>query len=510
VATDLGQPSAGPQERVPRPRGAHAAVKGRPPATLASRVVRAPRPAPPRPAPYRTSVAGLCAAVLVAVVVPLAVLQIPDAIAWSLPSQFAVAGPNALASLLRAASLALPAMAVAAPFGALATRRFRAAPVLLAGLLVIGVADALGEGARTIVLIGADRLLHGLGAGISMAAVAAIVAERRQIARSLAGWWACAVVCALAAAPALMRYRVTVGGWRAALQPYPWLAGTALALAALYAILAEESARTAVRSVSRGRRPPQAPPRRTFPAAERALLALLTAPVAGMCAVTVAVTYRGDHAVVAAAIADAIALVGLAVMAIRASTAGRLAAVCAVIGFTVAPAAGAVSALTSPGQPGWEAGGAALAAAVCAAALTRPTTSARTVIAAGLFVAAAAFAAASLAGSAVAGPGVLALLCVPLAGGLTAALAGAVRDAGTGGALCGVVLLLAGVVGGYLAAGAVQLQALQTARTAAAVHAALVTTTARWALLAAVVTAAVALIIAAAPGRRAGGTPERG
>ena len=41
-------------------------------------------------------------------------------------------------------------------------------------------------------------------------------------------------------------------------------------------------------------------------------------------------------------------------------------------------------------------------------------------------------------------------------------------------------------------------------------HAALVTTTARWALLAAVVTAAVALIMAAVPGRRAGGTPERG
>jgi hypothetical protein len=487
----------------------------------------------------------------VAAVVPLAVLQIPDAIAWSLPSQFAAAGPNALASLLRAASLALPAMAVAAPFGALATRRFRAGPVLLAGLLVIGAADALGEGARTVPLIGADRVLHGLGAGISMAALAAIVAER-PLARSLAGWWACAVVCALAAAPALMRHRVTVGGWRAALQPYPWLAGVALALAALYAILAEATARTAVRNVSPGGRrippgelhPPEAPwqpsgtggsrppsplapPRRAFPAAERALLALIAAPVAGMCAVTVAVTYRGDRAVVAAAIADAIALAGMAVMAVRASTAGRLAAVCAVIGFTVAPAAGAVSALTPPGQPGWEAGGAALAAAVCAAALalTRPAASTRTATAAGLFVAAAAFAAASLAGSAVAGAGVLALLCAPLAGGLAAALAAAVRGAGTGGAVCGVVLLLAGVVGGYLAAGAVQLQALQDARTAAAVHTGLVTTTTRWALLAAVVTAAVALVMAAAPGRRgptrttdsgappvrpAGGTPDRG
>ena len=508
MAADLGKPSAEPQERVPRPRGAHAAVKGRPATAPASPAVRVRLPAA-----VRANAAGLCAAALVAAVVPLAVLQIPDAIAWSLPPQFAVAGPNALASLLRAASLALPAMAVAAPFGALATRRFRAGPVLLAGLLAIGVADALGEGVRTVPLIGVDRLLHGLGAGISMAAVAAIVAERRQTARSLAGWWACAVVCALAAAPALMRHRVTVAGWRAALQPCPWLVGAALALAALYAILADGSPRTTVR--------------RAFPAAERALLALLTAPVAGMCAVTVAVTYRGEHALVAAAIADAIALVGLAVMAVRASTAGRLAAVCAVIGFTVAPAAGAVSALTPPGQPGWEAGGAALAAAVCAAALTltRPATSARTATAAGLFVAAAAFAAASQAGPAIADAGVLALLCVPLAGGLAAALAAAVRGAGTGGAVCGVVLLLAGVVGGYLAAGAVQLQALQAARTAAAVHTALITTTARWALLAAAVTTAVALVMAAAPARRgstrttdsgvppvrpAGGTPDRG
>jgi hypothetical protein len=534
VATDLGKPSTEPQERVSRPRGAHAAVKGRPAAfpaskgrpaaskgrpaaTPASSTPGAPGPAPARRVLSRLTAAGLCAAALVATVIPLAVLQIPDAIAWSLPSQFAAAGPNALASLLRAASLALPAMAVAAPVGALATRRFRAGPVLLAGLLVIGVADALGEGVRTVALIGADRLLHGLGAGISMAAVAAIAAERRQAVhttgRSLAGWWACAVVCALAVAPVLMRHRVTVGGWRAALQPYPWLAGAALALAALYAILTEGTARTAVRS--------------TFPAAERALLALLTVPVAGICAVTVAVTYRGDRAVIATAIATAIALAGLAVMAVRASTAGRLAAVCAVVGFTVAPAAGAVSALTSPGQPGWEAGATALAAAACAAALalTRPARSAPTATAAGLFVAAAAFAAVSLAGSAVADRGVLALLCLPLAGGLTAALAAAVRGAGTGGAMCGVVLLLAGVVSGYLAAGAMQLQALQAARTAAAVHSALVTTTARWALLAAVVTAAVALVMAPAAarhrptrttdsgvpsGRRAGGPPDRG
>lgn len=407
-------------------------------------------------------------------------------------------------------------MAVAAPFAALATRRFRAAPVLLGGLLVIGAADVLGEGARTVLLIGVDRLLHGLGAGISMAAVTAVVAERRQVARSLAGWWACAVVWALAVAPVLMRHRVAVGGWRAALQPYPWLAGAALALAALYAVLAEETegtARTTVRSA--------------FPATERVLLGLLAAPVAGICAVTIAVTYRGGHAVVAAAIASAIALVGLTVISVRTSTAGRFAAICAVTGFTVAPAAGTVAALNPAGRPGWEAGGAALAAAAGGAvlALTRRPAQARTVSAAGLFVAAAALAAASQGAPPVTHAGVLALLSVPLAGGLGAALAAPMRGTGTGAAMLGIVLLLTGVVAGYLAAGAVQFQALQHAQTAAAVRTALVATSARWALLAAGVAAAVALVIAVAPGprgsarstdsgappvRRAGGMPDRG
>jgi hypothetical protein len=448
----------------------------------------------------RNAAVVFCAAALVAVVVPLAVLQIPDAIAWSLPARFAAAGPNVLGSLLRTAGLALPAMAVAAPFGALATRWFRAGPVLLAGLLAIGAADALGGTARTVLLIGVDRSLHGLGAGISMAAVAAIVAERGRTARSLAGWWACATVCALAVAPAVMRHLVTVGGWPAALRPGPWLTGAALALAALYALLTERIARTAVRSA--------------FPGLERALLALLVPPVAGIAAIAFAVTYQGSHAVIAAAIADAIALAGLTVMTVRASTAGRLAAVCAVTGFTVMPTAGAVTALAPPAGLGPEIGCAVAVAALCGAALALArrgadagsvragTTFTRMATAAGLGVAAAAFGAVSVAGPAVTDARVLALLCVPLIGGLAAALTAALRGAGPGGALCGVVLLLAGVAGGYLAAGAVQMQALSGARTSAAVHAALLTATTRWALIAAAVTAAVALALAFAPVRR--------
>ena len=581
MATDLGKASAGPGERVLRPRGAHAAAKSGRGARHTARdttgglralhaLFRPDRvPAPPavstvHPAPARTAVASVCAVALVAVVVPLAVLQIPDAIAWSLPAPFTVAGPNALASLLRGASLTLPAMAVAAPFGALAARRFRAEPVLLAGLLAIGAADLLGQVADTVLLIGADRLLHGLGAGISLVAMAAIVAERSQATRSapgpqapagprsapgpqaapgprsalgprsaigprsLAGVWACAMVCALAAAPSLIRCRVTAGGWHAALQPFPWLVGTALALAALHAILTEGTARAArtVRTAVRS----------AFPATERALLALLAAPVAGMCALSVAVTYQNDRAVVAAAIADAITLAGLAVMVMRASTAGRLAAVCAVTGFTVAPAAGVVTALVPPAEVGPQAGCAMVAAAVCGAALaltqrssqsgrartqpgsiasartqpgsiasarTQPSSTVSATISAGLAVAAAAFGAAYLAGPAVTHALVLSLLCVPLTGGLAAALAAALRGTGTGAAVCAVVLLLAGVVSGYLAAGAVQLQALQGVRTTAAVQTALVATMARWALIAAAVTGAAALAVATASRPRA-------
>ncbi len=147
-----------------------------------------------------------------------------------------------------------------------------------------------------------------------------------------------------------------------------------------------------------------------FPAADRAHLALLAAPIAGLGTITVAVTYRGEHAVAAAALAEAIA--------------------------------------------------------------------------------------------AVVQPLVLALLCVPVAGGLAAALAGALRATSAGGAACGLVLLVTGVLAGYLAAGAVRLQALGQARTVTAVHAALITTSVRWALVAAAVSVVAALVLACTPGRK--------
>jgi hypothetical protein len=578
VTTDLGKGPARTNDALPRQRGgAHAAAK-----TSRLRRKRGPAPVPlstadpipavpwpreadawpsrrpqrtqgapqtqdarPRADAARSTAAGLCALAIVATVIPLVVLQIPDAIAWSLPPRLA-GGPAAVASLLRASGLALPAMAVAGSLAALAVRWLRAGPVLLAGLLALAAADMVGDAARTVALIGVDRSLHGAGAGIAMAGVVAIAAEQRSQGRSkqgrskqgrskqgrskqgrskqgrskqgrskqgrpergqpgagppdtgsrlLAGWWAAFTVAGLATAPELMRHRVSSGGWHAALQPCPWLTGTALVLGALYAMLAEGTAGTTARNV--------------FPAAERAQLALLTAPVAGICAIAVAVTYRGDKAVVAAAIADAIALVGIAAITARAGTAARFAVVCAVTGFTLAPAAGAVTALTEPAQPTAGTGVAVLAAALCGAALAmasrRPHARATTAI--GLSVAAVGLATLDLAGLAAPSGRLLAVLCVPLAGGLAAALTASLRATGAAGALAGVVILVAGLVAGYLAAGAMQLRALTGARTVPAAHAALVTAAGHWALVTAAITGAVALALACTSARQRAASP---
>jgi hypothetical protein len=416
---------------------------------------------------------------VVAAVIPLAVVQIPDAIAWALPPRLADAGPATVASLLRVSGLALPAMAIAAPLAALAVRRMRAGPVLLAGLLVIAAADVAGGIAHTVLEIGADRSMHGLGAGIVLAATAAIVAEQQQQARRvvagwwarvLAGWWAAVTVAGLAAAPELMRHRVVPGDWHAALQPYPWLTGTALALAALYAVLAESTAATAARSA--------------FPVAERAQLALLATPVAGICAIALAVTYRSGNAVVAAAVTDAIALAGIAAITARAGTAARFAVVCAVTGFTLAPTAAAVTALA---QPTAESGYAVLAAALGGAAIALMSKR-KAVTSAGLLLAAAGFGAMYL----TEGRNSAALLC---AAGLAAALTSSLRATGAAGAMAGVVILLAGVVAGDLAVGSVQLRALTGAPSAPAMPGALAAATGRWLIIAAAVTAVVGLAL---------------
>lgn len=480
MTAELRQESAKTDIVVPRQRGAHAAVRqGRPRGA----------PAEPRATPrqkLRSAAADLVAFTVVAAVVPLALLQLPDAIAWAIPPQFATAGAGTESELLRVSGLALTAMVIAVPLGALTVRRFRAWPVLMAGLGVFGLADLLGTTARTVGQIGIDRALHGCGAGIALAAVLALAAERRNRAgRLLAGWCGACTVTGLAAAPEVMRYRLASGDWHAALQPYPWLTGAALGLTALYALLAEGSLTRGTRASFRG--------------TERSQLAVLAVPVTGMCVAAIAVSFGHSQSVSAAAVAEAVSLAGLAVMTARTGSSGWLSVACAVTGFTLAPAAGAVTDLmrasTGPARYGPVMCALALCAAALCGAIIAVTANARLVMACGLLAAAAGFGVAALIPGQLSGEH-LVLICLPVACGLAAALAAGLRGTGAPGAMCGMVLLLAGVLAGYLADGAFELQAIVAASGGASgIRTALTTADARWNVSAAILAGGVALIL---------------
>jgi hypothetical protein len=407
-----------------------------------------------RAAATRGGAADAVAAAVVVAAPPLCVLQAPDAIGWALGGPSLAAGGQD--ALLRASGLALPAMAAAAGVAALAARRLRAWPVLLAGLLVLAGADVLGDWARTVPLIGLDRALHGLGAGIVMPAVLALAWERSPRTRTvLAALWAAVTVVGSVAAVAVLRHRVAGGDWHAALQPYPWLTGTALAAAAIYALLAY------------GPGAPPAPGREGARAGvthERAQLAVLAVPAAGVAIVSVAASYRPPAALLATAAIGVLVLAGVAAVASADRVVGGplcLPLVGAVTGLILAPAAGAVTSLRAlapaPGPLGlplaMAAGGAAAGAAAALAARRRP----RAVVLVGLAVAAESLAAARIGGPLAPGPelaGVGAVLC----GGLAAAMTAALADATAAGALASVSLMLSGLMTGYVAVGAVQVR----------------------------------------------------
>ena len=432
----------------------------------------APLTLPAAGAPVRTSrrvAADAAAAALVVTVAPLCFLQAPNAIAWAMASVGTAAdGAQGPVAVLRAAGLALPAMAAVGGIAALAATRLRAWPVLLAGLLTMAVADGLGVSARTVGLIGTDRVLHGLAAGLAMPAALALAWERsRGVRRLLAGLWSAAAVTGLVAATAVVRARVSGGNWHAALVPYPWLTGAALTLAALYAVLAD------------GPGTPRGADRlgaRTDAAHERAQLAVLAVPAIGLSLLSVAVTYRQPDALLATASVSILILYGVAAVASADKlVGGRLCfpLIGAVTGLVVAPAAGAVTGLRALGPPAaatgtaapghlgglpWlplavTAGAAAAGAATALALRQRP----RAVVLAGLAVAAEGLVAAYVAGPFASGP-VLAGVCLPLAAGLTAAITAALSGATAASALSGVSLLLAGLMTGYLAAGSVQVR----------------------------------------------------
>ena len=404
------------------------------------------------------------AAAVIATVTPLCLLQAPNAIAWALDSAGGVGtgGQGSTIAVLRAAGLALPAMAALAGIAALAVLRLRAWPVLLAGLLVMAVADALGGSARTVTVIAVVRVLHGAAAGLALPAALALAWERALAPRQwLIALWSVVAVAGLAAAPAVARARLASGGWHAALAPYPWLTGAALTVAALYAVLsAGPGGAPGYRARGAG------PGARQDATQERAQLAVLAVPGIGLGALSVAVTYRPPAALLAAGAVAVLILYGVAAVA----SADRLVGgplcfpvIGAVTGLVVAPVAGAVTSLRAldPGSSGhlsWlplamTAGAAMTGVAIALTFRERP----RTVVLAGLIIAMEGLAAARLAGPYVPGV-VLAGVSAPLVGGLAAAMTAALAEAGVASALSGVSLLVAGLLTGYLASGAVQVR----------------------------------------------------
>jgi hypothetical protein len=434
----------------------------------------------------RRVAAEAAAAAVIATVTPLCLLQAPNAIAWALDGTGGV-GTGAQGStiaVLRAAGLALPAMAALAGIAALAVLRLRAWPVLLAGLLVMAGADALGGSARTVTVIAVVRVLHGAAAGLALPAALALAWERALAPRRwLIALWSVVAVAGLTAAPAVTRARLASGGWHAALAPDPWLTGAALTMAALYAVLAAGPGVPSSGAASSASAPgyrargagarldatharPDATHARQDATQERAQLAVLAVPGIGLGALSVAVTYRPPAALLAAGAVAVLILYGVAAVA----SADRLVGgplcfpvIGAVTGLVVAPVAGAITSLRAldPGSSGrlsWlplavTAGAAITGVAIALTFRERP----RTVVLAGLVIAMEGLAAARLAGPYVPGV-VLAGVSAPLVGGLAAAMTAALAEAGVASALSGVSLLVAGLLTGYLASGAVQVR----------------------------------------------------
>jgi hypothetical protein len=481
--------------------------------------------------------AATAVVLIVASVVPLALLQLPNLLASVMPlaTLTRIAGPQGAPDLVRAAGLALPVMAGTAPIAAAIARRRRAWPVLLAGLLIIGGADLLGGRADTVLLIGVDRAMHGFGGGLALAATLAVAAERpARWRRLLTRWWALVVVLTMTGSVPLLRDLLATGGWQTALRPLPWLTAVGLAATALYLLLTGGSGPRARAEVT---------------PAERTQLALLAVPVAAISVLDVCVSTQAAAQVVAAAIVAVVMLVGLAVVmsadqvtgGVR-GTPGRvgfpLVGACA--GFALAPTAGVISALrplaATPNPavralwlPLAAAAGASVLGACLATAFGRalaPTADALTSAdgtptgrgthaahrkthhhprggRAALFcvLLGLACAAAGLVAARTLGPAApqqhLAVAYALLAGGLTMALTSSIAAATPAGTLAGLTLLLAGALTGYLAEAAIQIHMVSSAGSSAAavVNNALISSAGVWELTGGAVVIATALAI---------------
>ncbi|WP_440072387.1 hypothetical protein [Streptosporangium sp. OZ121] len=409
---------------------------------------------------------------LVAVVLPLAIVAIPNTI-----SVVAALLPPDISqiAMIRAHGLALPAMVLTVPVAAVAVHRMRAAPMMVAGLTLLAFADAAGGYAGSTALVGVLRVLHGVGAGLLVPATLMAVWGRSVLLRAV---WAAALTASLLAAQALALWPLDqVDSWRVTLQPYPMLTGVALVLAALYLVLWLKEGESAgpVRVV-----------------AERGRTLWVVVPAAGVAALALGSTFDWSPSlVIRAALVSVVVLLALASSGASKGAVGRAPAyVMVAVGVVALPTAAQITyvelgGLGGPGLSGlWPAFAIAALVGLLSAALANRLghLAMPMVTAGGLVVMVAGLCAVRLFLPA---PGGLPLILpfALLAGGASAALTGALRSCGEGAALLALSLFFPAVLVGFLLGSGVQVTRLEEATTPQALVDGFVDALHLWALI---------------------------
>lgn len=409
---------------------------------------------------------------LVAVVLPLAIVAIPNTI-----SVVAALLPPDISqiAMIRAHGLALPAMVLTVPVAAVAVHRMRAAPMMVAGLTLLAFADAAGGYAGSTTLVGVLRVLHGVGAGLLVPATLMAVWGRSVFLRAV---WAAALTASLLAAQALALWPLDqVDSWRVTLQPYPMLTGVALALAALYLVLW-------LREGESGAGPVPV-------VAERGRTLWVVVPAAGVAALALGSTFDwSPDLVIRAALVSVLVLLALASSSASKGVGRAPAYAMVAVGVVVLPTAAQITyvelgGLGGPGLSGlWPAFAIAALVGLLSAVLVNRLgdTAMPMVTAGGLVVMVAGLCAVRLFLPA---PGGLPLILpfVLLAGGASVALTGALRSCGEGAALLALSLFFPAVLVGFLLGSGVQVTRLEDATTPQALVDGFVDALHLWALI---------------------------
>jgi MFS family permease len=390
----------------------------------------------------------LVVGLLVVVALPLAILAIPNTI--SVVAALLPADVSQVA-MMRAHGLALPAMLLTVPLGAIAVRRLGAAPMAVAGLALLAVADAAGGFADSATTVAVLRVLHGIGAGLVVPATLVAVAERPRRA-VLMPLWASVFAVSLLIGQALALWPIDdATSWRVTLQPYPLLTGIALALAAVHLVLGLFAEDT---------RAPERPP-----ASERGRLLLAALPAVGVTVLGVGTTFDWPPAlVIVLAIASVLAMLAVGTVGALDGMAGRTLAFANVaVGLVVLPTTAQATyvelgGLGGPGLSGlWLPFVIAVLAAVAAAYLAGKASLPRaaTLTGGGLATLVAGLCAMRLLVPASSGL----VMVVPfalLAVGSAVALVSALRAVSVGSALLGLSFCFPAVLAGYLLGTGVQ------------------------------------------------------